>query len=71
MSEVLSASSIGNLLGQSSQLESSAIGRTSLQLGLGLTGRIADYTLLGFDLGYQTAQDWASIGGSIAMQIRF
>ena len=59
------------LLGQSYQLESSAIGRTRLHLGLGLTGRIADHTQLGFDLGYQTAQDWTSIGGSISVQIRF
>ena len=59
------------LLGQSYQLESNAIGRTRLHLGMGLTGRIAEHTQLGFDLGYQTAQDWESIGGSISLQIRF
>lgn len=59
------------LLGQSYQLESSAIGRTRLHLGLGLTGQIAEHTQLGFDLGYQTARDWESLGGSISVQIRF
>ena len=59
------------LLGQSYQLESSAIGRTRLHLGLGLTGRITDHTQLSFDVGYQTAQDWESLGGSISVRIRF
>lgn len=59
------------LMGQSYQLESSAIGRTRLQLGLGVSGRIAEHTQLGFDLGYQVAQNWASIGASIAVQVRF
>lgn len=59
------------LLGQSYQLESSAIGRTRLKLGLGLTGRISDHAQLGFELGYQTAQDWESIGGFMSVQIRF
>ena len=59
------------LLGQTYQLQSSATGRTRLHLGLGITGRIADQTQLGFDLGYQTTQDWESISGAISVQIRF
>lgn len=59
------------LRGQSYQLESSALGRTRLQLGLGLSGRIAKHTQLGLDLGYQTARDWSSLGASVSVQIRF
>lgn len=59
------------LLGQSYQLESSTMGRTRLHLGLRLTGQISDHTQLGFDLGYQTARDWTSVGGSVSMQTRF
>lgn len=59
------------LLGQPYSLESSAMGRTRAHLGLGLTGQISDHTQLGFDLGYQTARDWESIGGTVSVQIAF
>lgn len=59
------------VLGQSYQVQSGAIGRNRLNLGLGLSGYVARQTSVALDLSNQSATHWNATAANISIKLGF
>ncbi len=59
------------MLNQTYQVKSGAIGRDRLNLGLSLTGQVADHTSITFNVNHQTAENWNATAATFAIKTAF
>ncbi len=59
------------MLNQTYQVKSGAIGRDRLNLGLSLTGQVADHTSITFNVSHQTAENWNATAATFAIKTAF
>ena len=60
-----------NFMGNPISIESGSIGRTRLNLGLGISGHVGRETKVALEVSNQSAQNWNATAANVSVRIGF